>query len=164
METIYQWLPAKGMQPQRPKGTKKKGGIIIKKRTAWLKFTVIVVVLGIALAGCAAIQKSDTMDTERALAAAGFQMKLADTPGKLVHLETLTQRKLVPHQKDGAVHYVYADATYCKCVYVGTEDAYQRYQGLAIQQKIADEQRVAAEMNEQADMNWGMWGAWGPWW
>ena len=137
----------------------------MKKRTAWLTSAVIVAILGIALAaGCAAIQKSDTLDMERTLSAAGFQMNLADTPERLAQLASMTQRKLVPHQKDGDIRYVYADATYCKCVYVGTEKAYQRYQKLAIQKQIADEQRQAAEMNQDAAMNWDTWGPWGPWW
>jgi hypothetical protein len=50
---------------------------------------VIVRVLGIALAGCPATQKSDAMDAERKLAAAGCQMKLADSPEKFEHLKTL---------------------------------------------------------------------------
>ena len=100
---------------------------------------------------------------ERLLAASGFQMRLADTPQKLDHLKSMTQRKLVLHQHDDKIYYVYADATSCKCLYVGNEKAYDRYQKLALQKKIADEQRRAAEMNENAPMNWGLWGPWGPW-
>jgi hypothetical protein len=90
-------------------------------------------------------------------------MRLADTPEKLAHLQTLTQRKLVPHQHEGKPYYVYADATSCQCIYIGNEKAYQRYQNLALQKQIADEQRMAAEMNANASMNWGLWGPWGPW-
>ena len=109
------------------------------------------------------MEASEARQTEQLLAAAGFKVKLADAPDKLAHAQTLTQHKLVPHEKDGQVYYVYADATTCKCVYWGNEDAYQRYQQLAVQQEIADEQRMAAQMNENAAMNWGMWGP-GPWW
>ncbi len=115
------------------------------------------------LPGCAAMEASRAMDTEQLLAASGFQVKLADTPDKLAHVQTLTQHKLVPHEKDGGVYYVYADATTCKCVYWGNAESYQRYQQLAVQKEIADEQRMAAQMNENAAMNWGMWGP-GPWW
>ena len=75
----------------------------------------------------------------------------------------MTQRKLVLHHHNDKIYYVYVDATSCKCLYVGNETAYDRYQKLALQKKIADEQRRAAEMNESALMNWGMWGPWGPW-
>jgi len=124
--------------------------------TGAMRSTVIVIGLGIILAGCAAIQNQKAIEMERLLAAAGFQMRLADTPEKLRHLKTLTQRKLVPHQRDGRVYYVYADSTSCQCLYEGTEKAYQRYRKLALQ----EEQRVAAEMNENAVMNRGIWGPW----
>ena len=122
----------------------------------------VLVLVGLT-AGCASMEADRARNTESLLAAAGFKVKLADTPEKLAHIKTLTQHKLVPQMKDGQVVYVYADATTCQCVYAGTEDAYQRYQQLAIQKKIADDQRMAAEMNEDAAMNWGMWGP-GPWW
>jgi hypothetical protein len=114
------------------------------------------------LTACAAMEASKTRDTEQLLAAAGFQIKLADTPDTLAHTQTLTQHQLVPHEKDGAVYYVWADVTTCKCIYWGNEQAYQRYQQMAVQKEIADEQRMAAQMNQNAAMNWGMWGA-GPW-
>ena len=115
----------------------------------------------LAVAGCAS---RIAMDTERTLAAAGFHMKLADTPEKLAHLQTLEpQRRLVPHSQDGETRYVWADAKYCKCLYAGSEQAYQRYQNLAIQQKLANEQMEAAEANEDASMNWDMYGEWGRW-
>lgn len=116
-----------------------------------------------SLAACATIEASRAEDTEQLLAAAGFRMKPADTPEKLAHVQSLTQHKLVPHSNDGAILYVYADATTCRCVYAGSEEAYQRYQQLALQRQMAADQRIAAEMNEDAAMNWGMWGT-GPWW
>jgi hypothetical protein len=65
--------------------------ITMKDRMTWLKSIVMITVLGIALAGCAAMEKSEATDTERLLVAAGFKMKLVDTPAKLAHLKTLTQ-------------------------------------------------------------------------
>jgi uncharacterized protein YdbL (DUF1318 family) len=104
------------------------------------------------------------LDRERILAAAGFQMKLADTPERQEHLQAFVpQRQLTPHTIDGQLRFVYADAAYCKCVYVGTEAANQRYQKLAIQKEISDQQVEAANANEAASMNWGAWGGWGPW-
>jgi uncharacterized membrane protein len=114
--------------------------------------------------GCAALQNRQAIANERLLSAAGFQMKLADTPEKIAHVKTLTQRALVPHERDGKTYYVYADANACQCIYVGTEEAYQRYQNLALQKQIAEERLTAAQMNEDAAMDWGMWGPWGPWW
>ncbi len=114
-----------------------------------------------ALAGCAMMERQEVTDVERMLSAAGFQMKYADTPDKLAHLQTLTPMKLVPHNDGDRVRFVYADAKYCKCLFAGDQEDYQRYQQLAVQKSIADEQRQAAMMNEDAAMNWGMWGPWG---
>jgi uncharacterized protein YceK len=116
-----------------------------------------VAILALMLVGCATIEKDNASDTEQLLAAAGFQMKLADTPEKRANLQTLTQRKVVPHDQDGNVRYVYADAEFCECLYVGNQAAYQRYEKMAVEKNIA-------EMNEDAAMNWGMWGpGWDDW-
>lgn len=123
---------------------------------------ILIFALSQLLSGCAAMEASKARDTESLLAAAGFRIKLADTPEKQAHTQELAQHQLVAHPKDGAVYYVYADATTCHCVYWGNEDAYQRYQQLAVQKQIADEQQSAAMMNQSAAMNWGMWGM-GPW-
>jgi hypothetical protein len=101
-------------------------------------------------------------EVEPLLSAAGFRMKLADTPEKLAHLQTLPALKLIPHQKDGVVYYGFADPYVCKCLYVGDQAAYQQFQKLAVQKQIADEQRQAAMMNENAAADWSMGGFWGP--
>jgi len=129
----------------------------MKDRMTWLKSMAIITVLSIALAGCAAMEKSEATNTEQLLAAAGFKMKLADTPERLAHLKTLTQRKVVPHDRNGKMYYVYADAADCQCLYAGNQEAYQRFENLAVKQNIA-------QMNEAASMDWGMWGPWGPGW
>ena len=98
----------------------------------------------LALPGCATLQRADAMDTERTLAAAGFRMKLADTPERLSQIEGLPQRELTLAPAGSELRFVYADANYCKCLFVGTEDAYDRYQKLALEKQI--------------EMNWGYWG------
>lgn len=123
-----------------------------------------VVVGGIGMSGCTAIERDNALQTERTLAAAGFQMKFADDSGKLQNVQALPQRELTPQNLDGETRFVYADAEFCKCVYVGTEKAYQRYQRLSVRQEIAQARLSAAEAQESAAMNWGMWGGWGPWW
>lgn len=103
----------------------------MKKGMIWSGLTTMVAVLVLALAGCAVVkevQKSEASDTEQLLAAAGFKVRPADTPKKMAHLQTLTQRKLITHQRGGKVYYVYADALNCKCLYVGNQAAYQCFQ------------------------------------
>jgi len=133
----------------------------MNRTTDLLKATAISVILGGMLAGCAAMQKQETLETERLLSAAGFQVKLADAPQKLASLQALPQRKLLLRQQNGKIYYIYADRTDCKCLYYGNEQAYQRYHRLAMEQNIAQEQIQAAELNQDMAMDWGMWG---PWW
>tara|TARA_R110002073_G_scaffold60233_1_gene151379 strand:+ start:359 stop:778 length:420 start_codon:yes stop_codon:yes gene_type:complete len=120
--------------------------------------------VAILAGGCASTADQDAIEIERRLSAAGFQMKLANTPEKMEHLNRLGQRRLVPMEKDGATVFVYADAKGCKCVYVGSQKNYQEYERLSIQQNVVDEQRQTAQnMNmavTNATMNWDMWGAW----
>jgi predicted MarR family transcription regulator len=119
---------------------------------------VSIAILSGFLISCAAIKAQNAEDKEQLLAAAGFKMQLADTPEKLAHLKTLTQQKIVTHEKDGKNYYVYADATTCQCLYIGQDSNYQNFQQLQLQKNIAQEQQMSAEMNENAAMNWGMWG------
>ena len=60
--------------------------------------------------------------------AAGFAVKYADTPEKHAILRRLPPDKLVLRKRGGKTYYVYADPTICRCVYVGTPQAYQAYQ------------------------------------
>ena len=111
--------------------------------------------IGLLLAGCVTIEKSNAMDIERLLSASGFRMKLADTPAKEANAKAMIQRKVVPHIKDGTIYYTYADAEFCDCVYFGSEKNYQ-----ALKENIF--KRNTAEENEDASMNWDAWGEIGP--
>ena len=126
----------------------------MRETMRWTIPILPLVALGLSVTGCAAIRARQTAETEQVLAAAGFQVKPADTPEKLAHLQTLTPRKVVRYTRDGQPQYVYADPETCKCLYVGDEKRYQRYQELSLQKKIADEQLSAAQT---------YWAAWGPW-
>jgi len=120
---------------------------------------IVLALTALSLAGCATLQAGDTRATEDLLAAAGFQMKPADTPERLAHLQTLKARTLVRRPENGEPRYVYADPTVCQCLYVGTEQQYQEYRKLAQQKAAADEALWAAEDSREA---WGYWALW-PW-
>jgi len=123
----------------------------------------VAVALIVVVGGCAAMREERAKDKENLLAAAGFQMKPANSPSRVAHLQTLTPLKLLPYTRsDGKLLYVYADPKGCNCLYVGDETAYQRYRALAEQRKIAQEQMVTAQMNADAAMDWGLWGPY--WW
>ncbi len=118
-----------------------------------LKTMSAILVAGTALTGCTMIEKSDATSAENKLAAAGFKVRYADTPEKLAHIQLMEQRKIITHIKDGTVYYAYADAEFCKCLYMGTEENFGEYEKLTIQQNIA-------QMNQEAAMNWNAWGGW----
>jgi hypothetical protein len=113
--------------------------------------------IALSLAGCAAIQAQDTRATERLLVAAGFQMKAADTPEKIAHLQSLTPGKIIRREQNGQASYVYVDRNVCRCLYAGTEQQYQAYRALARQQVIADESKVVEEDSSDA-RGYGIWG------
>ena len=120
-------------------------------------FKLVSVFLMLALAGCAMNRNQKAVEMERLLAAAGFKMRLADSESKLAQLKELPQRKLVAQDWSGKVVYVYADASNCKCAYVGDEEAYKHFQDLALQRQISEEDRRAAERDKPAGMDWGGW-------
>ncbi len=133
----------------------------MRDRTVWRPALVVVAALVVALAGCTAIENSHARNKEQLLAAAGFHERPADTPDKLKQLESLPDHKLLRREQNGKLYYVYADATACKCLYVGDEANYDEFQKLAVQQQIAEEETMAAQINQEYAMDWG---AWGPWW
>jgi hypothetical protein len=125
-------------------------------------------VAGALLLCCAACASTAVEDTEQMLSAAGFQMRVADAPGKQAQMAALPPHRLVAQRLDTgggeSTGYVYADPDRCHCLYVGDPRAYQTFQRLAFQKRIADEQLRAAEMQQNAALDWNVWGPgfWGP--
>ena len=110
----------------------------------------------LALAGgCAA----NTQSTENLLSAAGFRTIIANTPQRQQHLKTLPANKVVPVQRNGKNHYVYADPAHYQ-IYVGNPAQYQQYQQLRLARNLAQDQLATTELNQQSTMDWGM--VWGP--
>jgi hypothetical protein len=128
--------------------------------TRWRRCAIVAVALALALAACAAIERQETGQTEQLLAAAGFDVRSADTPAKLADLERLQQHKVVRHDRGGEITYVYADAADCKCLYTGDQANYDQFEKLRVQEDVAQQQMMAAEMNQEAAMNWELWGPW----
>jgi hypothetical protein len=127
-----------------------------KKMTRFLTAALGIAATTLVIAGCATIQRSNAVDNEKLLAAAGFHMELADSPEKRARIEAMPQRELVVRTREGKLYWTYADVAFCNCMYTGDEAAYQRYQNLSVTKQIAETQ-------ERASMNWQAWGPWGPW-
>ena len=112
-------------------------------------YTVITILSLLLLAGCATAPDGEeagrhgVVETKRLLSEAGFEMKTAQSPEELAHLATLTQWTIIPKVQEDTIEYEYADATYCKCLYVGTGVAYQRYLRLLRQEKDARREEQA---------------------
>ena len=60
---------------------------------------------------------------------AGFKMREADTPQKMARLNSIPPYKFVPHRKNGARYYVYADPS-CRCAFVGDDNAMKTYRDM----------------------------------
>lgn len=113
----------------------------------WVKCFGIVT-MAFLIGSCAALQQRQARQMEDILAEAGFQRMPADTADKAAHLNGLTPDQVVSFVKDGKRLYAYADPTGCRCLLVGDEQAYQRYQQLVDAPQIAQEQAIAKKVNE----------------
>ena len=120
--------------------------------------TVVTFFLLAALGACETQQQRITAREDK-LSAAGFVIKPANTPERQAMLARLPANKFVRRASRDQVHFVYADPLVCGCLYVGSQDAYNRYKAQEQTQHLADEQLLTAE--EYSDANWS-WGAWGP--
>ncbi len=95
------------------------------------------------------------------LGSCGFSWKIADTPEKMKQLEALPQRQIVPHQKDGKIYYIYADARDCKCVYIGDEKAYQQYKQFVADKRMDKKDDIAAEQTAIMSIDPNFWSIFG---
>src|SRR5690348_13605593 len=91
------------------------------------------------LCGCGSLNPPPPTPIEQAqkiepnLSAAGFTMLPADTPEREQKLSTLLPLQVQYYVgKTGKLHYWMADPYYCKCMYVGTEQAYQQYEKIKV--------------------------------
>jgi hypothetical protein len=113
-----------------------------------------------AFTGCASINpaapptpQAQAKGVEPILTAAGFQQLPARTPEQLARLESLPALKVNYYvDQRGQAHYWLADPDYCHCIFHGDEAAYQRYEGLKLQNQMAtQDQGVAAyQMQRQS--------------
>ena len=87
------------------------------------------------MGGCASTGKLSPFQMDEMLVRAGFQLHTADTAKKLDFLKSLPQKELVHKTYNEKKSYFYVDVSSCKCMYVGDEQAYQRFR-----QSVKEEQ------------------------
>ncbi|QFR32253.1 hypothetical protein [Ancylobacter sp. TS-1] len=115
------------------------------------------VVVSIAASACATTQNPPP-DKGNMLSAAGFKMRMADSPARIASLKSLPPNEFTVKSQNGQPVFIYADPTVCGCLYVGNQDAFSAYQQMVFQQKLVKEQEMTAMMNEQASFDLGPWG------
>lgn len=123
---------------------------------------VVLASVAIATAGCAAMRREQAEGTEQLLAAAGFQIRPANTAARQADLKDVTPDRLQAQPRGDTLAYTFYDPDGCQCVYIGGPNEYEEYQRLKVQRQIADERAMAAEEEEEATLDWGMWGP--MWW
>jgi hypothetical protein len=106
----------------------------------------------LAIAGCTAptapvAQKGDM------LAAAGFQVRVADSPHRVDQMKRLPPNKFVSRVRNGQPVYLYSDPAACNCVYLGTQQNWDVYQQQLAARRMAKEEVSAAE--SQAEWDFG---------
>jgi len=123
-----------------------------------MKLAVICAVAGLMLGvvGCASPQQQ-VSQKEDLLAAAGFQIRVADTPQRIAAMRSLPPNRFVTRVVNGTPIYQYADPLVCKCVYFGTQQNWDAYRQEMFAQRLADENQMTAVMNQEA-WEWGPWG------
>ena len=106
-------------------------------------YTVMAISCGM-LAACES-QRQRVTESEDQLSAAGFVIKPANTPSRQSMLTRLPANKFVRRERGDAIHYVYADPLVCVCLYVGTQDAYNKFKSNEFARHLADEQQITAD-------------------
>src|ERR1700730_4101118 len=67
------------------------------------------------------------------LSSAGFRIQLANDPAGQKALRALPAHRFVTNGTGDAVRYLYAEPQHCVCIFVGTQQAYDRYRDLPTQ-------------------------------
>ena len=111
--------------------------------------------LMLGVAGCVSPQQQVTQK-EDLLAAAGFQIRIADSPRRIAAMKRLPPNKFVTRVVNGQPVYQYADPLVCRCVYFGSQQNWDAYRQEVLAKQLADEAQMTAIMN-QTDWDWGPW-------
>lgn len=115
------------------------------------------------LSGCATPQAL-IAQREDDLAAAGFLIRLANTPQRQAMLETLPPHRFLERLDGISVSYIYADPLVCGCLYVGSEQAFDRYVFERRIEQAARQPQMTSLIYADPTWNWEVWSpGFGPW-
>lgn len=128
---------------------------------AFLGFPAWALVGLITLSACASTQDMVSQNEDQ-LAAAGFEMRPANTPEREAMLKRMPPNQVVREVNGDNVSYAYADPIVCNCLFVGTQQAYGQYMRYLQARRLVNDQRMTAMMYDDPAWSWGAWGPWGP--
>jgi len=83
-----------------------------------------------ALSVCLGLAADAQEVTGMTLETSGFKMKEANTPEKMTRLKSIPARKFVRRTRNGVAYFIYADPDYCKCAYIGNQQAMSAFRGM----------------------------------
>lgn len=132
-----------------------------RRSSAPLLRVLLLAALSAAFFGCGSIKQSlepqpptpqqQAEQLEPMLSAAGFRMLPADTPERQKQLESLVPLSVNYYVgKTGNLHYYMADPDYCKCMYIGSEENYQQFEKLKLNQQYAAKEGEISRENLEA--------------
>jgi len=138
---------------------------MLQRPSTSVAVVLMIAAFSAALFGCGSIQPKPPAPEQQAeqiepmLSAAGFRMLPADTPERQKQLESLLPLQVQYYiGKTGNLHYWMADPYYCKCMYIGSEQDYQKYEKLKLNQQFEaregqiSRQNLEAQQLEEMDM------------
>jgi hypothetical protein len=85
------------------------------------------------------------------LSSAGFRIQVANDPAGQKALRALPAHRFVTNGVGDAVRYLYAEPQHCVCIFVGTQQAYDRYRNL-LSQPLKSTDNVPADYKTQSGM------------
>jgi hypothetical protein len=132
---------------------------ILEVSMAVRKITQVVVSLTVSLSliSCTFGPKpivSTRPNIERLLQDAGFVRNPADSPEKMARIRSEVQRKVFPVREDGQTYYLYADADFCRCLYVGDERAFNRFEELLYRRDVQRSTCIDDRLRSVQDEPW----------
>ena len=85
------------------------------------------------------------------LSSAGFRVQFANDPAGQKALRALPAHRFVPSGVGAGLRYSYAEPQHCVCIFVGTQQAYDRYRDL-LSQPLKPTDNVPADYKTQSSI------------
>jgi hypothetical protein len=112
-------------------------------------FPAMALLLGAAVSSAEEPSKPFLEKNSFYLSSAGFRIQVANDPAGLKALRALPSHRFVANGSGDAVRYLYAEPERCVCIFVGTQQAYDRYRNL-LSQPLKPTDNVPVDYKSQA--------------